>query len=338
MLSNSQRPKLVLIGSAGDVGQKRYRPAFAALLAEGKIADCLYVDCKAAAEAVNDGEHDRYVQTEGVSRIVPELAKRGFIGPNVHVLVATPTWLHTEYAQELHDHVACIGIEKPIAWNAREAEILAQLPRVYPIEHQVYKHDSIAMCRHSAARKIRWSTVRHARFCLHETGGVGDREIDNIILDTGYHGFAVLLAAISKCHANIRINPGISWISTYRDGADRPRECTAAFLSGVITADDNVQMTYTITVGKGLAASQKGLTLFRDSGKLLTLDLNESGYEPHKRVIESMLMEQEPLLSVGDSITIVAACEEARTQARGEVPYTFGSTPNWLTPAPRRVA
>lgn len=334
MLPNSQCPKLALIGSAGDVGRKRYGPALASLSAEGKIADCLYVDCKAPAEVDTDGQRDRYMQTEGVSRIVPELAKRGFTGPNVVVLVATPTWLHAEYAQKLHDHVSCIGIEKPIAWNAREAGILAHLPGVYPIEHQVYKQDSIAMCRHSAARGIRWSTVRHARFCLHETGGVGNREIDNIILDTGYHGFAVLLAAISKCHTNIQINPGLSRVSTYRDGADRPRECTAAFLSGVITADDNVQITYTITVGKGLAVSQKGLTLYRDSGPLLTLDLNESGYQPHKRVIEGMLTGQEPLLSVGDSITIVEACEEALAQARGEIPYAFGSTPDWLNCAP----
>lgn len=338
MLPNSECPKLVLIGSAGDVGRKRYCPAIASLSAEGKIADCLYVDCRSVAEVVNNGEADRYMQTEGVSRIVPELAKRGFIGPSVHVLVATPTWLHAAYAQELHDHVACIGIEKPIAWNAREAGILAQLPRVYPIEHQVYKHDSIAMCRRSAARKIRWSDVRHARFCLHETGGVGDRAIDNIIFDTGYHGFAVLLAAISKCHANIRIDHGNSLISTYRDGADRPRECTAAFLSGVITADDNVRITYTITVGKGLAASQKGLTLFCESGSLIKLDLNESGFEPHKRVIEGMLGSEAPLLSVGDSITIVAACEEARAQARGRAPYGFGSTPNWMHAATHQIA
>ena len=143
----------------------------------------------------------------------------------------------------------------------------------------------------------------------------------------------MLLAAISKCHTNIRINPSLSWVSTYRDGADQPRECTAAFLSGVITADDNVQMTYAITVGKGLAASQKGLTLFCDSGPLLTLDLNESGYQPHKRVIEGMLTGQEPLLSVGDSITIVEACEEALTQARSEGHYAFGSTPGWLNSA-----
>ena len=164
MLTKSQYPKLALIGAAGDVGRKRYRPALDSLSAEGKIADCLYVDCKAPAEVDNNGQRDQYMQTEGVFRIVSELAKRGFTGPNVFVLVATPTWLHTEYAQQLHDHVACIGIEKPIAWNAREAGILAHLPEVYPIEHQVYKQDSIAMCRHSAAGGIRWSTVRHARF------------------------------------------------------------------------------------------------------------------------------------------------------------------------------
>lgn len=338
MLFNSWKKRLVLIGAMGDVGQKKIVAALEHLSEEGVIADYLLVDIKSPAEVVQDAQRQRYMQTRGVSRIVIELAEKGFLGPDVTVLVATPTCFHVDYAVELHDHVGCVGIEKPIALTAEEALLLAKLHRVYPIEHQVYKSDAIALSRQSAARRIRWSTVRNVRFFLHERGGVGNREIDHIIADTGYHGFAVLFSAVSQCHTNIRINPSISLISTYEDGPDTPKECTAAFMAGVISADDNVHFSYTITVGKGLAASQKGLTLFRDSGELIQTNLDEGGFLPHKRVIESMLQEKSPLLSVADSISIVDACEKARSDAQVRGSYAYGSTPDWLNPAPRRIA
>lgn len=336
MFSSFRNPRLVLIGSQGDVGQKKITPAIESLFRDGSVSDCLFVDLKSADEVVHEDQRHRYLQTKGVSGIVMELANKGFLGPDVTVLVATPTWHHVEYAVELHDHVGCIGIEKPIAWNAGEAKLLAKLQRVYPIEHQVYKSDSIELSRQSSARNIRWSTIRQVRFCLHETGGVGNRGIDNIVADTGYHGFAVLLSAMSQCHANIKVSPSISLISTYKDGPDSPKECTAAFMSGVVTADENVRFPYTISVGKGLAESRKGLTLFRESGELKRVNLEEGGYAPHKRVIESMLHGRPPLLSVADSINIVQVCEETRLEAKVMDPYTFGSTPDWLTPAPFR--
>lgn len=338
MLSSSWKRRVALIGANGDVGQKKILPALEKLFEERVIDDYVLTDIKSPAEVVHDAQRQRYMQTSGVSRIVMELADKGFLGPDVAVLVATPTWHHVDYAMALHDHVGCIGVEKPIAWTAEEAQILAKLQRVYPIEHQVYKSDAIALNQQSAARRIRWSTIRDVRFFLHEESGVGNREIDHIIADTGYHGFAVLLSAISQCHRNIRIRPSISLISTYEDGPDTPKECTAAFMAGVVTADDNVQFSYAFTVGKGLSSSRKGLTLFRDSGEFIQTNLDESGFVPHKRVIESMLGQKSPLLSVADSITIVEACEKARTGAQVRAPYAFGSTPQWLNPAPRRIA
>jgi hypothetical protein len=300
------------------------------------IERLLFVDID--ENALRSIPEDQRALLAGTSEIVELLGTRGFLGEDVLVLICTPSVYHVAYAELLDGLVGHIAIEKPIALRSDEAERLLRLSAaVTPIEHQVYKADMMRLCQRSRIGELDWQRVRAIQFKLHETGGVGERAIDDIVFDTGYHGLACMLAAASQAHSDLQIEIKSCRSKTYRLGPDAPQKCTAAFIRGMLR-NRAFSIPFEVSVGKGFEASDKSLRLQIDRGVVEMVSLNESGHLAHKRVLDSIVNNEPALLGVEESIRIVRSCERALAIEEHTGTYRFGQTPNWQAIFPNLVS
>lgn len=315
----------------GDVTRKKIKPGLDLLLDKHRLDDVLYADIVPDDSIRQMFPKINYLQTGGVDVIEQELGERGWLGEDVLALICTSTKFHVPYAVALQHSVGAIAGEKPLSLNSAEARLLLPLEHKFiAIEHQVYKRESMEFINRSRRGDVDWSAVRHATFRLQEVSNQGKRFVDDIVFDTGYHGLAMIVAALSQ-----RVQPIIrterSRVSRYCDDP-MPRNFTAAAVEGVISGA-GIEFTFELLVGKALHAERKGLTLYSENGVIADVNMEESGYEPHLRVIERVLDHGQPLLSLRDSIGIVAACEEAMGMAEIMADYEQGERLSWLESA-----
>ncbi len=334
------RPKqafkaLVCIG-CGDVTNAKVNRAVHECMLEYGLERLLFVDIN--GNALQSIPEDKRALLADTSKIAELLGSRGFLGEDVLALVCTPSVYHVAYAELLDGLVGHIAIEKPIALRSDEAERLLSLSgAITPIEHQVYKADVMRLCQRTRTGELDWERVRGIQFKLHETGGVGERAIDDIVFDTGYHGLACMLAAASQAYSDLDIEIESCRTKTYRLGPDQPKKCTAAIIRGMLR-NDVLSIPFEISVGKGFEASDKSLRLQFDRGVVETASFNESGHLAHKRVLESILNSEPALLGVEESIRIVRSCERAMMIAENTGTYRFGQTPNWQAVFPKLIS
>lgn len=318
--------RIVLVG-LGNVSNKVH-PAILNLLQDGSVTDVLYVDKKPGLfpKFKNDGITCQ--QLDNPEDAPAMLAKSGFLGTDVLCLICTPDQLHVPYCEALADVVGHVAIEKPLALSTAEAKRLLKLGgQCSAIEHQLNKESSLKLIGKFKEQQIEYTDLRRMNFTMHESGPVGERELAPLSFDTGYHGLALGLAALRHQVEHLEIVVKKCFVATYANGPDKPRNSTAALIRGEIIAEWS-NIPFEVDVAKGVRISRKRFA-FRGQKVNHRINLDESGYRPHCRVIRTLLRADSPSISIEDSIQVVSACETANKQAIDCGSYEFGTNIDW---------
>ena len=257
--------------------------------------------------------------------------RAGLLGPRTLVLVCTPTDSHVRYARELAPLVGRVAIEKSTCHDPAAARGLLDFEgHVFPLGHQLFKRemlDFVAACRRG---ELTLADVARVGFTLFEDKGVGARQIDDAVWDTGWHGIECAVAPVLALAGGVRIAIRRVRVATYRAGPDRPRAATAARIDAVLSAPAKT-IPVTIRVAKGARDSAKTVDVFAPSGRAVRrVSLVEGGHHAHGRMIEELWSARPDmrlnLREVGD---VVSACASAARRAEVMPAYTYGEPFNY---------
>lgn len=318
--------RIVLFG-LGDESKKVH----AAILQEkrdGAIDDVLYVDLnpKRFAQFREDGI--RCVELRRTENAAELLRKEQFTGNDVLAIICAPDRFHVQYAEVLFGVVGHTALEKPLALSAAEARRLLMLgDGCSAIEHQLSKLESLDLMHTFATEKIRYADLTRMQFSMLETLAVGDRELPPLSFDTGYHGLALAIASLRQQVEHVEFQVEECFVATYDKGPDLPKNSTAALIRGQIIAEW-VNIPFEVNVAKGVARTEKEFSFSTDKTNH-KISLHEGGHKPHSRVIKVLLHGEAPVISIPDSIEVVAACESAETIAVDCGFYEFGTEIDW---------
>jgi predicted dehydrogenase len=312
---------------AGDVIQKTW-PAIEGLHNEGLVRRALVFDRN--PDRLKPLANLPWVQTDvagSPAEVVDKLQRRGVDGPDSVAYVGTPDGTHVTYAERLAPHVGAVAIEKPLALTGASASRLLRLgDRAIPIEHQLYKLETIEALQRFADQAIPAKEIVKIHFVFHETLPVGTRELSPLVFDTGYHGIAIAVAAFNRQALRVAVRIDTCVTRVYENGPDQPRASTAAWLRGVIKADRH-DIAFEAHIAKGVSTSEKRIT-FSGNGRH-EFSLNESGHRPHERALRAIILKQRPLISISESIEVVRACEQAHQRSIDGGRYPFGRNIDW---------
>lgn len=318
--------RIVLFG-LGDVS-KKVHDAILQLKREGLIDDALYVDVnsKTFAKFREDGIRCSVLKR---TEDAPELLRmEKFYGDDVLAVICAPDRYHVQYAEVLAGVVGHTALEKPLALSVEEARRLLKLgDSCSAIEHQLCKLESLQLKQKLATKEIKYTDISRMQFSMLEALAVGDRELPPLAFDTGYHGLALAIAALRRQVEHVEYQVEECFVATYDNGPDVPKNSTAALIRGQIIAEWH-NIRFEVKVAKGVASTEKEFCLFTDIANH-KISLNEGGYEPHGRVIRGALKGDPPIISIRDSIEVVAACEAAVSIAVDCGFYEFGTAINW---------
>ncbi len=343
--SNSRRRR-VLIQGAGEVVRDRYRPALAALAAEGLVDRVTYFDVLPAPSFELDGNGGAFPEGEHYARIpvdgpIPfaELRRRGLLGGEALVAICTPSRHHVSCASLFAGRAAAIAVEKPISHDPIEAMRLLELPdaRVFPVDHFNFKQAMIDLRRRCAAGRTNLDDVTRIEFTLMERQPFRPAACDDAISDLAIHGLALILSLPFAEIGPIAIDPTSALVAFYvpaGEGLDR-LGCTAARIGGVLRwRQRSVQLD--LRVGKGLGDDRKALELIgREDQAIDWAHLGESGWAAHARALRELLTRSLPdmRLSLADAAWLVGICTCARAMSQNQGTYPLGTTPAFFDPA-----
>jgi predicted dehydrogenase len=325
---------LVTIG-CGDVVQSRVLPALRELRDVYGINHFAMFDVKPCpfAPGALDPKCESFHQIpDGVS--ASEAVRRaGLLNPRTAVLVCTPTPLHVPLAREFAPSVGLVGVEKPTCHDPAAARGLIDFAgTVFPLGHQLHKRDQldfVAACRHG---RVTLADIARLDFTLFEDKGVGARQVDEAIWDTGWHGFECALAPLLALAERVQVRVQRARVATYRGGPDLPRAATAARIDALLLTPGKT-VPLTVRVAKGADTSAKGLTAYDATGRAVHhVSLNEGGHHAHGRMIAELLRPVPDMpLSLTDVVGVVEACATAARRAEVMTAYPYGAIPYWLT-------
>jgi hypothetical protein len=93
-------------------------------------------------------------------------------------------------------------------------------------------------------------------------------------------------------------------------------------------------VSFDLRMGKGLGVERKVVRYtFADTAPLI-LDVSESGWGAHYRLLKELLTADCPDLGLGlsDAVEVVQVCAAAQATARDAGRYPFGELPEFLSP------
>jgi hypothetical protein len=268
-----------------------------------------------------------------------QLHTAGFLGDDTLWVVATPPEYHVPYVEQLA--LRCrVAVEKPIA--ASYGQACSLLPfvegfEVYPLNHKVFNASVLAfveVCRRDPARL---QQVHHITGVFYEKAGFSHgRQQEDGIIDVQWHLLTTALFAPCKA-IGAQFNVTVEQVDVATHMPDphghyaRPTVWTASCLQGRLVWDGHV-VTYDLRQAKGAPKNDKVISLFDRTGVLLqTIDLNESGYHAHARMLCALLEpEVDMRLTLADAITVLECIDTARTMAHEAPPYACGHLPAFL--------
>jgi hypothetical protein len=349
MVESRGRGRRVVILGAGQIVRDRYRPALAALAAEGLVERVTYLDVRPAPSFEPDGNGGTFPEGEHYARIpaegpIPfaELRRRGLLGGEALVAICTPSRQHVSSASLFAGRDTAIAVEKPIAHDPVEAMRLVELPdaRVFPVDHYNFKQAMIDL-RRCAAGRTNLDHVTRIQFTLMERQPFHASACDDVIADLAIHGLALTLSLPFAELGPIAIEPTSVLVASYGPaggGLGRPG-CTAARIGGLLRWRQR-SVRLDLRVGKGLGDDRKALELIGREDRVIDgADLGESGWVAHGRALRELLTRPLPdmRLSLADAARLVGLCACARAMARDQGTYLLGTTPAFfdLAPAPR---
>jgi len=333
------RDSVVIIGSEGDLGRQRLRPALRQLWAEGLLRCAAYLDISANRSCALRQDQGRSLEEyyfpiqNGCLLPLEELDRHGLIGPHVLIFVCPPTPYHVPYAMQFLGTGCVVAVEKPLTQNQVAARSLLPFSdSVFPVGHQLCKGDMLRFLTHCQEEQDWARQVSTISFDLWEMKGAGRRVIDDAVWDLGWHGFECILAPLRAAGYAVTMTVTRVRVATYapRTGEPIPATFTAACIEGQVQIG-NRAVPYRIRVGKGLAEERKQV-VFRsdpDDGQHV-VSLQESGWQAHYRVLRELLTEPRPdlKLSLADTVAVVQLCNQAGRLAVDDGAYPFGTTPS----------
>lgn len=319
--------KTIYVIGAGDVSQKTW-PAIEGLHSQGLVHRAYVFDRN--PDRLKPFSGLPWVQTDvagSPTEVLEKLKQRGANTPDSVAYIGTPDSTHVPYAERLAPHVGAVAIEKPLALSVSTGARLLRLgDRAIPVEHQLYKLETIEAIQRFADHAIPATDIVKIHFVFHETLPVGTRDLSPLVFDTGYHGIAIAVAALNRQALRVTVRIDTCVTRVYENGPDQPRASTAAWLRGVIKADRH-DIAFEAHIAKGVATSEKRIT-FSGKGRH-QFSLNESGHRPHERALRAIILKQRPLISISESIEVVRACEQANQKSIDGGRYQFASNNDW---------
>ena len=318
----------VVVVGCGDVVRHRYLPAYRLLADRGVVRKLVLIDVAAECPVpLRPGEMYLSVQPGERVRMEP-LARQVPLGPRTLVVVATSTKWHVEYIRQFL-HTGCrVAVEKPIAIASRDVAAIPSHPNLYAVDHFLFKkilRDFLLLTRAWPGDGLRH--LKEIQFECLENRDIGGRAVDPITMDTGIHAFAAI-GALCRAYgvpADIRVESCLA--ARYRPGL---AVTTAARIDGTLAVAAR-DIPFFIRLGKAMRTDRKSLVLVPHVGQPTVIDLSESGWAAHYRVLRSLLSPRPQMFQTfADAVAGLRSCERAANLQDEGDPYPPGTTPPFL--------
>jgi hypothetical protein len=321
----------VNIIGAGNVSDSKIDPALAQLRAKGLLGQVTYLDIHPTLPFTSKVENAAYHKIDPQRSAYRQLADRGYLDDDTLTVIACATPWHAHYAADLAP-LARVAVEKPLTMDTRSAkELLAHEGSLYPIGHQIFKAPMLEFLDRVSRGDVDVTAIAAIEYDLMETIGVGNRSVDPIVWDTGFHALEAVVATYRAVGYTCRVTPIEVTQGTYRHDGQSVSVPTAARIRACVETPMG-QVELTVRLGKGLSAARKEMRCFERQGQsLATVGLTEGGHLAHQRLIEELLrLEPNMRLTLPDAVSVVQACEALQSAATDRGSYPLGSNPDWL--------
>lgn len=267
------------------------------------------------------------------------LEERGFLARETLWLIATPSDYHPHYTAQLAG-LCRVAIEKPLAATSAQARRLLAFARrgfeVFPIDHKLFNAGVLAFLDELRMDPSLLERVRRIEGIFLETGGLSNgRQQEDCIADVQWHLLMPSVAGFKIGGARLEASVDSAQVATHQpDPAGRfqaPTVWTASRLQGSFYWDER-EIPYDFRQAKGSPKHEKFLRLLDGDGRLLKeVDMNETGWRAHARVLAELLKPAPDMRhTLADAIAGMDLVDAARALASEEAPYPFGDLPAFL--------
>ena len=324
---------VALVG-AGDVVQTRIVPA----LKEDSLRHLRMAVCSLEpVSPVRNRAHRYYRVLPNNLLPLDELAHDGFLNDRTLWIIATPSHAHAPFTLLLHGLCGRIAVEKPItndAWGARVLSPLAFGTRpVLPMDHKLFTGDCLRFLNECKRLGSRLRGVSRIEGVFFEKGGFAHgRQQEDGIRDVQWHMLTVLIAAFKHIEKPFALS--VKETVTARHETDPSGQtagakvATASRLLGSLTAE-GVNSSFRLRQAKGAPRNEKWIRFYDSRNRTVAqVDLGESGWMPHKRMLEALIMPMADMRhTLSDSIALATLLDSACQNASREKNYRFGGLP-----------
>lgn len=267
------------------------------------------------------------------------LEAQGFLEADTLWIIATPSACHALYALQVAGRCR-VALEKPLAATSRQARRLLpaahQGAAIYPIDHKLFNASALAFIAACRQRSAMLAGVGRIAGIFYEPAGLSQgRHQEDCIADVQGHLFTPVIAAYRATGACLAVTVDRVWVASHApDPVGRfqvPTVWTASRIQGRLVCDGQ-EVAYDFRQAKGAPQSAKGLQFYDREERLLgAMDLNETGWHAHARVLEALI---QPVVdmrhTLEDAVAVLELLDASRSLACQEPAYPFGTLPDCL--------
>lgn len=324
--------KRIGVLGAGNVVKTKISPA---LEANSHLLEDVII-CSAEPPSQVTWTPYRYLSVESGSLLpLDYLGEQGFLNDTLWI-IATPSNYHVQYGLQLAPFCK-IAIEKPIASTARQAKLLRPYAsQLYAIDHKIFNASPLSFIRRLRRDSSKLDAIRRVHGIFYETDGIAKgREADDTIADIQYHLLAALQAILKTSDIPFEFTISQVFASKYCQEPEQrfqsPDACTSSRIIGLVQRGGRY-IQFDFRQAKGAPVNAKFIRFFDESDHLIEeVDMNESGFQAHARIIGSLL---QPVIdlrhSYEDAIVIMELLDTCRESASQQEDYKFGQLPKYL--------
>jgi hypothetical protein len=326
--------RLGLVGQ-GDVVKHKVWPAIQHL--SPALCAVAVVSREADSRLPAEPAHQYFPVTPSGCLPLAELAAAGFLTPETLWIIATPPEHHVGPAVQLA-RWCLVAVEKPAAPSAPELLPVLESPwakRIYPIDHKLFNASPLALVDRCRQEPRRLRAVRRIEGVFYERSSFAlGRQQDDTLPDVVSHQLNILAALLRgrRGHCHLAIRKG--WVSQHSTDVERhyqpPKVPTAVRVVGdVVWASGSAR--FDLRQAKGAPRDEKWLRLLDGAGRVLhEMDLNESSWAAHARVLDALLQPRPDLrLSLQAAHAVLQALDQANGERVRLPSYPFGGLPDF---------
>jgi hypothetical protein len=268
------------------------------------------------------------------------LYRDGFLNSNTAWFIATTPEVHVVYILELAGLCGRVFVEKPIAASYRQAQVLlpyaANQAAIYPVDHKMFTAESLAFVDRFRCDPALVDGIGsiEGEF-LERSGFTPGRAQENSITDVQWHQLMLLVAVYGSSGYEFELKIDSVDASRYLSDPDAAyadaHAWTASCLRGRVLSAGR-EIPFHLGQAKAAPREEKSIRFFGVDGEELTrVDLSESGWQAHGRVLNSMF---QPVVdmrhTLSDAIAMAELLEGAISMVDDHGGYAFGSLPGFL--------